>query len=452
MSTLVADRFELLSEAGKGAMGSVHRARDRKTGMQVAVKILILDRELDVGRFGREASLLAQLHHDNIVGYVAHGTTTDGVHYLAQEWVDGITLRTQLKTIGVTAREAVLIGSGIAAALAAAHQLGVIHRDVKPENLILAGGEPERVKLVDFGIARSTEDAARLTHTGVMIGTPAYMSPEQARGLANLGPAVDVWALGCVLYEMLAGRNPYSGQTPMAIRAKVLFDQHVPLAELCPEAPAELIRLVEAMLSKELESRPPTGVEAFAALRALPAIPDGPRRRGGKSEPPTSVMPVRPANRPEDPPPVQAFVFFNSCEVAVSPSDTVTDHSAALSKAASKHGLKLHMLEDGSAILAAPPGRDQALGAARAAVELQELMPSSAVAVVGQAPDARLDDALERGGLALERSAMRSLFGEIVGDRGAAVHVDQVIADLMAEDNGMTVEQESDGPVLRAAR
>jgi serine/threonine protein kinase len=451
MSTLVADRFELLSEAGKGAMGSVHRARDRKTGMQVAVKILILDRELDVGRFGREATLLSQLHHDNIVGYVSHGTTADGVHFLAQEWVDGITLRTQLKTLGITAREAVVIGSGIAAALAAAHELGVIHRDVKPENLILAGGEPERVKLVDFGIARSTEDAARLTRTGVMIGTPAYMSPEQARGLATLGPAVDVWALGCVLYEMLAGRNPYSGQTPMAIRAKVLFDQHVPLAEHCPEAPAELIQLVEAMLSKELEMRPPTGVEAVNALRALPRIPDGPRRRGGKHEPPTTVMPVRPA-RDDAAPPVQAFVFFNSCEVAVNPADTVTDHSAALAKAATRHGLKLHMLEDGSAILSAHPGKEKALDAARAAIELQQMMPSSAVAVVGQAPDAPLDEALERGGLALERSAMRSLFGEIVGERGAAVHVDQVIADLMSADDGLTVEQESDGAVVRAAR
>jgi eukaryotic-like serine/threonine-protein kinase len=449
MSRLVADRFELLSEAGKGAMGSVHRARDRKTGMQVAVKLLILERALDVGRFGREATLLAQLSHPNIVGYVAHGTTVDGLHFLAQEWVDGLNLRTQLKTLGVTAREAVTMARGVADALAAAHQLGVIHRDVKPENLILAGGEPDQIKLVDFGIARTTDEAARLTRTGVMIGTPAYMSPEQARGEANLGPAVDVWALGCVLYEMLAGRTPFSGQTPMAIRAKVLFDLHAPLAPLCPEAPMPLVSLVEQMLAKDLRDRPSDGRVIAAALRAMSDLATGPRRRGGVLESPTTVMPVRPV-RDDEKPNVNCFVFFNSCE-AVSPADTVTDHSEALSKAAARHGLKVHMFEDGSAVLKPPhPGKDAAVASTRAALELQQLMPSSAVSVVGQVPGASMDEALERGGLALERSAMRALFGEIVGDGGAAVQVDQVIADLVRDD--VTVEQDEHGPIVRAAR
>jgi hypothetical protein len=449
VSTLVADRFELLSEAGKGAMGSVHRAKDRKTGNQVAVKILILDRDLDVGRFGREATLLSQLHHPNIVGYVSHGTTAEGQHYLAQEWVDGLTLRTQLKTIGVTAEEAVMMARGIADALAAAHRLGVLHRDVKPENLILAGGEADKIKLVDFGIARTTDEAARLTRTGVMIGTPAYMSPEQARGEAQLGPGVDVWALGCVLYEMLSGRTPYAGQTPMAIRAKVLFDAHSPLAPLCPEAPAALAELVEAMLQKDAAARPPSGNEVAAALRALPPIGPGPRRRTGATEAPTTMMPVRPL-RDEDKKSVNCFVFFNSCEVAVSPADTVTDHSEALGKAAAKHGLALHMLEDGSAVLAAKArGRTAAVDATRAALELQKVMPSAAVSVVGS-EGADMDAALERGGLALERSAMQSLFGEIVGEGGAAVHVDQVIAELVAGD--ITVEQAESGPIVRASR
>jgi eukaryotic-like serine/threonine-protein kinase len=449
VSTLVADRFELLSEAGKGAMGSVHRARDRKTGNPVAVKILILDRELDVGRFGREATLLSQLRHPNIVGYVSHGTTADGQHYLAQEWVDGLTLRTQLKTIGVTAADAVMMASGIADALAAAHGLGVLHRDVKPENLILAGGDPARIKLVDFGIARTTDEAARLTRTGVMIGTPAYMSPEQARGESQLGPGVDVWALGCVLYEMLSGRTPYAGQTPMAIRAKVLFDHHAPLAPLCTEAPPALIELVESMLAKEAASRPATGAAIATGLRALPPIAAGPRRRTGASEPPTSVMPVRPM-REDDKKSVNCFVFFNSCEVAVSPADTVTDHSVALGRAAAKHGLAVHMLEDGSAVLAAKArGREAAVDATRAALELQQMMPSAAVSVVGSDGN-EIDAALERGGLALERSAMQALFGDIVGDGSSGVHVDQVIAELVAGD--VTVEQAESGPIVRASR
>jgi serine/threonine protein kinase len=448
VSTLVADRFELLAEAGKGAMGSVHRARDRKTGNQVAVKILILDRDLDIGRFGREAALLSQLHHPNIVGYVSHGTTADGQHFLAQEWVDGLTLRTQLKTIGVSAQEAVTMARGIADALAAAHKLGVLHRDVKPENLILAGGEPEQIKLVDFGIARTTDEAARLTRTGLMIGTPAYMSPEQARGESQLGPGVDVWALGCVLYEMLSGRTPYAGQTPMAIRAKVLFDMHQPLAPQCPEAPAALAELVESMLMKDAAGRPATGAEVAAALRAVPPVSGGPRRRISNVEAPTTVMPVRPLR--EDDKSVNCFVFFNSCEVAVSPSDTVTDHSELLGRAAAKHGLALHMLEDGSAVLAAKArGRTAAVEATRAAIELQQVLPQAAVSVVGSEGPA-IDAALERGGLALERSAMQSLFGEIVGDAGSAVHVDQVIAELVAGD--VTVEQAENGPVVRASR
>jgi serine/threonine protein kinase len=450
MSRLVGDRFELLSEAGKGAMGSVHRARDRKTGMQVAVKLLVLERALDVARFGREATLLAQLSHPNIVGYVAHGTTADGLHFLAQEWVDGLNLRTQIKTLGVTAREALTMGRGIANALAVAHAVGVIHRDVKPENLILAGGEPEQIKLVDFGIARTTDEAARLTRTGVMIGTPAYMSPEQARGAANLGPAVDVWALGCVMYEMLSGRAPFAGQTPMAIRAKVLFDLHAPLAPLCPEAPPQLVKLVEQMLAKDLEQRPATGNEIAAALRVTAEPPDGPRRRGGVIEPPTNVMPVRPAAAPSPLQDVNCFVFFNSCEVAA-PSDTITDHSEALAKAASRHGMAVHMFEDGSAVLkSSHPGRDAAIHATRAALELQEMMPASAVSVVGQPAADSMDAALERGGLALERSAMRALFGEIVGDAGAAVQVDDVIAELVQGD--LTIEQDEHGPIVRAAQ
>jgi len=448
MSRLVADRFELLSEAGKGAMGSVHRARDRKTGTQVAVKLLILDRAVDVGRFGREATLLAQLHHPNIVGYVDHGTTADGLHFLAQEWVDGLNLRTQLKTLGVTAREAITMAGGIADALAAAHAIGVIHRDVKPENLILAGGEPDQIKLVDFGIARTTDEAARLTRTGVMIGTPAYMSPEQARGEAHLGPAVDLWALGCVLYEMLAGRTPFSGQTPMAIRAKVLFDQHAPLAPRCAEASAELLELVDRLLAKDVLIRPTAADQVATALRALPPVTDGPRRRGGQAEPPTTIMPLR-RLRDDDKQSVNCFVFFNSCEVA--DPDTVTDHSEAVAKAAERHGLSVHMLEDGSAVLkTSHPGRTAAVEATKAALELQQQMPSAAVSVVGHVPGDAMDEALERGGLALERSAMRSLFGEIVGDSGAAVQIDQVIAELVRDE--LTIEQDEHGPIVRAAR
>jgi hypothetical protein len=450
---VVADRFELLSQAGKGGMGSVHRARDRQTGNEVAVKILNLDRPMDVARFGREASLLAQVQHPNIVGYVDHGMTTDGIYYLAQEWVDGITLRTQLRTLGVTLAEGVVMALGLADALGAAHDLNVVHRDVKPENLILAGGEAERLKLVDFGIARVADDAAKLTRTGTMIGTVSYMAPEQARGRGNIGPAADVWAVGCVLYEIMTGRAPFPGHTPMAIRAKVLLDHPIPVAELCPEAPPSLTKLIDRMLLKAPEQRPQTGAEAASLLRQLGAMPAGPRRRSGATEPATAAMPVRSRSReqvaPGGPGEIKAFVFFTSCEVAQ--PDTVTDHQATLERAADKHGLDVHIMEDGSALLAARAGgKAGAVGAARAALELREILPDVAVSIVGQHGDDAMGEALERGSQALERAAMGALFGDIVAGAEAGVHVDDIIADLVAEEGD--VSPGADGPILRPRR
>src|SRR5258706_4815007 len=157
-------------------MSSVYRARDLATSHTVAVKVLKLDRPYDLVRFGREAQTLASVSHPNVVGYVAHGEA-DGVHFLVQEWVDGITLGTQMSTLGVTAPEGVSIAIGVARALEATHSFGIVHRDIKPSNVILAGGEVGRVKLVDFGVARLANDAIVLTRSGVLVGTPAYMSP-----------------------------------------------------------------------------------------------------------------------------------------------------------------------------------------------------------------------------------------------------------------------------------
>ena len=424
---MIADRFELLSEAGRGAMGSVHRAVDRTTGGQVAVKVVHLERDIDLVRFNRECGLLATVRHPNIVDYVAHGEG-DGMHWLAQEWVDGITLRTQLRTVGTTAAEGVTMARGLAEALGAAHALGVVHRDVKPENVVLAGGEATRVKLVDFGIARLADPDARMTRTGVMIGTPSYMAPEQAKGLGQIGPAADVWALGCVLFECLGGRQPFGGRNPTAIRAKVILDEPPDLTVLCPEAPAGLIALIDRMLAKAADRRPPSGHDVAAALRALPLVADGPRRRSGGIEPPTVAMPLRPdaAGTGDG---VQVLVFFTSLES----TDARSDHGPALVRVADAHDLDLHVLDDGSAVLAARArGRDGARAAAAAARELQRDVPGSALSVVGVGDDHRLADAIDRGATELEHAAMGVLFGDIVAG-AAPVHVDAVIAELIEE-------------------
>lgn len=206
--------FELLAEAARGGMGSVYRGRDLRTNRMVAIKVLNLSNASDHVRFERECQVLARLHHPNVVGYVAHGASPEGTRFLVQEWVDGITLSTQIQTLGLTARDAIKVAIGVSDALGAAHALGAVHRDVKPANIILDAGDPDRVKLVDFGIARMEADAGVLTRAGILVGTPSYMAPEQARGLVAITPAADVWALGCVLYEAISGRKAFAGRSP----------------------------------------------------------------------------------------------------------------------------------------------------------------------------------------------------------------------------------------------
>src|SRR5688572_5939520 len=257
----VAGRFEIEEQAGEGGMGTVFRAVDRKTRRPVAVKVL-RDRELvSAARFAREAELLAGLSHPGIVQYIAHGVSPDGLHYLVMDWVEGETLARRLAHGGVSPRAAVRLAAQVADALAAAHARGVIHRDVKPSNLMFPvderraapseatggrrGGESppmidkvDRVVVVDFGIARYTADEQKLTMSGAMIGTLGYMAPEQARGSrTELGPPVDVFALGCVLYECLTGRPPFAGDAMVAVRAKLLLCDPPRLAQLRPDLP-----------------------------------------------------------------------------------------------------------------------------------------------------------------------------------------------------------------------
>jgi len=179
---VLAGRFVIEHPVGKGGMGVVFRALDRITLEPVALKVL-RNREGDARRFEREARVLSELSHDAIVRYVAHGVTPDGDPWLAMEWLPGEDLASWLEAHALTPRAALVLASRVASALAAAHALGVVHRDIKPANLLLPDGDPSRVKVLDFGIARRTNQVAHVaTGTGVLIGTPGYLAPEQARG------------------------------------------------------------------------------------------------------------------------------------------------------------------------------------------------------------------------------------------------------------------------------
>ena len=355
--TVIAGRFVLRSVAAAGGMGSVFLANDLDTSRNVAIKILSREGAEDLVRFGREASLLATVHHPNIVSYIAHGES-DGAYYIAQEWVEGSTLAAQLRTVGVTASEAIALATGVAEALGAAHAIGVVHRDVKPSNIILDGNSLEQPRLVDFGVARMTDEAGVLTRTGVLVGTPAYMSPEQCRATTQIDAAADVWALGCVLYEALTGRTPFAGATATATRAKVLLGTPPPLKQFCAEASDPLAALVGEMLTKDPARRPVNGTAVTERLRALPVTHDGPRRKTVRTSS-TQVAAGAQAGQAADltktprigPQPgagqVNSYVFVTPQSSAPS----ALDDAQKLAMIADRMGMQLLVLEDGTAVL-----------------------------------------------------------------------------------------------------
>ena len=435
---VIADRFELLAHAGSGASASVYRACDRTTSRTVALKILTASHPYDVARFFREAAVLSTLSHEHIVEYIAYGSH-DGVTYLAQEWVDGVTLNRRLRAPGVTVVEAVEIASRVASALAVVHAHGVIHRDVTPANIILAGGDPARVKLADFGLARMASAAGSLTRTGEVLGTPSYMAPEQARGLLTIEPVVDVWALGCVLYKMLSGRVAFAGKNPTAIRARVLLDHPDPLE---PPVPATLRELVAAMMSKSPADRPRDGAAMVDRLAALGPLPDTPPRTAGTNEPPTLVL----SQAGSHPATTTCFVFY-------APTDG-SSLEQLLEPLAARHQLTLHRFDDGHALfVASKPDRAGALDAARAAIELASRPIEAGISVFGQSSQDSFETAVERGAMLLDRSIMNVMFDTVSDlddlDRHG-IHIDDTIEILLAD--ALPVARTDRGTMLHAQR
>ena len=264
MEPTTLGHYRLDEQIGEGGMGEVFRAFDTRLNRPVAVKVMrVKDRsERVVHGFLREARAASSLNHPNIVIIHEVGETPNGDHFIVQELVDGTTLRAMLKRGGPVPLDAALeIGSQIARALSAAHTAGVVHRDVKPENIMVRGDG--LVKMLDFGLARRTdEDVSDLTtHTnmntlpGTFTGTPSYMAPESVTG-DQCGPAADIFALGVVLYEMASGRRPFEALTPAAVIARIISDEPVPLGRVNPAIPRSLDDLVLQMLRKDPALRP----------------------------------------------------------------------------------------------------------------------------------------------------------------------------------------------------
>ncbi len=288
----VAGRFVIDGLAGSGSMGAVYVARDAVSGARIALKVLLGAGEHSA-RFDREIRVIARLHHPRIVRYMAHGTTDGGSPFLAMEWLEGETLQARLDRTALTAVEAIEVGRGVSEALVAAHSSGIIHRDLKPANIMLVNGSVEALKVVDFGIARLAGDGPRLTVSGDIVGTPVYMSPEQALSRKDVDARSDIFSLGCVLFYGLSGAYPFAADTPLRVLLKLTTEAAPPLSILAPRTPPTLATLVDSMLARSPNDRPPNAANVHAALSSIRADLARPGDQGPSGAIKAASTPVR---------------------------------------------------------------------------------------------------------------------------------------------------------------
>jgi eukaryotic-like serine/threonine-protein kinase len=300
---IVAERFLIEREIGRGAAGIVYRADDRVTQKSVALKIISTAGAdaVEQARFQREGQVLSELDHPGIVRVVAFGSLDapcydgigrrleEGSPYIAMEWLDGEDLQARQRRAPLSLRQSLDVGRQIALALAAAHDAGVVHRDIKPSNVFILGAEAQptsgvvavageqettagpRAKLCDFGVASSND--VRLTRTGAIVGTPAYMAPEQARGDGSADARSDIYSLGATLFELIAGRPPHIGPNSIATLARLVTTAAPRLSDLLVDVPLKLDELVQRMLSSDQDDRPASARDVAAALEELLSDP-----------------------------------------------------------------------------------------------------------------------------------------------------------------------------------
>ncbi|MGH7530890.1 MAG: protein kinase domain-containing protein [Gemmatimonadales bacterium] len=277
LATALADRYVIERELGRGGMATVYLAEEKKHRRRVAIKVLRPDVTASLGaeRFLREIAIAARLAHPHIVPLIDSGEAA-GLLYYVQPFVPGGSLRERLERDGrLPVAEALRITEEVAAGLDFAHRNGFVHRDVKPENILFADGH---AVLADFGVARACSPSAPggddlVTGAGIAVGTPEYMSPEQASGETRLGTASDVYSLGCVVYEMLAGEPPLRGAGARATIAKQVIDSPRPVRSVRPEVSLAVEQALATALAKEPERRFPTVAEFVAALTRETAAP-----------------------------------------------------------------------------------------------------------------------------------------------------------------------------------
>jgi hypothetical protein len=395
-------------------MGQVFRARDGLSGQPVALKLMHpTDNQQAIRRFTREAEMLARLSHPGIVAYVAHGVSEGNQPFLAMEWLEGESLSQRLARARLNVAQTLAMFQRIAESLDTAHQRNIIHRDLKPSNLFLRSGRPEDVVILDFGLARHVVPSQAVTVNAMLLGTPGYMAPEQASSQRDLTPGADIFALGCVLYECLTGRQPFTAPLLQEVLVKILLAEPLPLRELCEELPTSWQLLVNAMLAKDPKQRLPDAHSLRAALSALaegkhdillPAREAGMRLPAGLSGLEQQLVSV-----------LLAVPLVPASQQPTLTLDPLADPAQALLPMLRAelvaHGARVEQLVDGSVLATFLPGRgtatDQAALAARSALFLKERWSDTRVVLVtGRGVlDGKLlvGEAMDRAGALLRR-------------------------------------------------
>jgi tetratricopeptide (TPR) repeat protein len=443
----LAGRFAVERLVSHGSMTTVYRALDRDTGRHCAIKLLATAAGEFRHRFLREATVLSRLRHPAIVGYVGHGLDPDGLPYLAMEWLEGEDLDRRLAREKLSLPDAVALGRRVADALIYAHAAGVIHRDIKPGNIVLAGGDPRRATVVDFGLARFVM-AQGLTRTGLTMGTPGYMAPEQARGARDLDERVDLYSLGCVLFHCIAGVPPYAGEHVIAVLARLLLDEPPSLAAMCPEVPPELDDLVGRLMAKDADRRPRSATEVLAALDAVGSGPRAAPRptafTGGERRLLSLILIA-----PDEPHSAGAETEIQVATPRVAVAGTVA-----------RFGGTCEGLADGT-VLALLPGvgtaADAAVRAARCALALRRHLPRGHIALAtGWAEVVGRRRVVAE---VLDRAMAVLAAGRVAVDETPVVRVDDVTAGLLdtgfrldRDDLGLILDEERDSVEAAASR
>ncbi len=368
-------------------MGDVYRARDRLTGGAVAVKLLHASSR-DADRFKREGQLLAEVSHPRIVKYVAHGIAEGKRPFIVMEWLEGEDLAERLSRSGLTLHETLVVGRRVAEGLAVLHERGIVHRDIKPSNVFLPGKKFDSLKLLDLGVARLLHASRPSTRSGVMVGTPGYMAPEQARGSKEIDARADVFSLGCLLYECLAGRPVFAGDNIAALLAKILLETPMTLRDSGFDIPPALDDLITRMLSKHMTARPTNGAAILRELDQFKAVKDSPAQRasvpairaltGSERRLVSVVMASIPPSDPMDDlaPPTSHTDEPSTCETMAASFDPRS--------IVASFGAEAEILADGSIVVTLSgkgAASDQAAHAARCALSLRSHLIGAHVAL-----------------------------------------------------------------------